>query len=308
MTVFPPLALRWAGDAAWLGMDASARGFHTQLLLMAAQRQPLGTLPDQDSQWRRWLGLPELTLAQATGEAKRHLQPVSAGLALAAQAPGTPWQPQQGDLIEQLWTTRWKPMLMEAWQRVDARLVATYPHLAGAEGMLFCPTALALAQMSAGPTMADATAQVATTKGSGRVAAKRAATPRKKKAAADLADPLLAQLLTMTPDTSLLSDSDHVLKCFQVVPLPEQRQTLWELGARLLATTPEEGRTVRAFLGRLIREYGEKAVAQAVGELSVKAVLPADPKSYLLGALKQQAKGGNARQVEAMERRSMVAL
>lgn len=304
MTVFPPLALRWAGDAAWLGMDASARGFHTQLLLMAAQRQPLGTLPDQDAQWRRWLGLPEMTRLQAVGEARLHTGPLSEGLALAAQAPGAPWQAQSGDLIEQLWTTRWKPMLMEAWQRVDAALIRAYPHLAGAEGLLFCSTAFDLARLANASTPA---APSRTTRGEAPAGVKRV-TARKKKSAPAHDDPLLAQLLTMTPDTSLLSDSDHVLKCFQVTPLPEQRQTLWELGIQLLSSTPAEARTVRAFLGRLIREHGEQAVAKAVGELSVKSIRPADPKSYLLGVLKQEAKGGSARQVEAMERRSVVAL
>lgn len=290
-------------------MDASARGFHTQLLLIAAQRRPAGTLPTDEAQWRRWVGLPESGAKENEGEdpvaalMQQSLGPHS--LALALQAPSGQWRSHQGRWLDYVWLSRWKPMLMEAWAVVDAELVAEYPHLRGAEGQYFCPMAMALGQVApALPTRDVAAAGQAPESPSPPV--KKTRTSRKKSTVPS--DPLLVQLLALSPDIGPLNDPRHVLKCFQTVPLPEQRQTLWDLAVRVLAQSPEEARQVRSYLGKLITQYGEQSVAKAVGEVSVKAIAPADAKAYLMGVLRTEAAGGNAKVQEALERRGQVAL
>lgn len=288
-------------------MDASARGFHTQLLLIAAQRRPAGTLPTDEAQWRRWVGLPESdgeeneTEGSVMALMQQSLGPPS--LALALQAPSGQWRSHQGRWLEHLWHSRWKPMLMEAWAVVDAELVAEHPHLRGAEGQYFCPLALALGQVAL-PSREVVTGTQAPVIPSAPV--KKARASRKKTTAPS--DPLLAQLLALSPDIGPLHDTRHVLKCFQTVPLPEQRQTLWDLAVRVLAQSPEEARQVRSYLGKLITQYGEQSVAKAVGEVSVKAIAPADAKAYLMGVLRTEAAGGNAKVQEALDRRGQVAL
>lgn len=318
-----PLVSRWAGDAAWLGMDASARGFHTQLLLIAAQRQPVGSLPDDDEQWRRWLGLPEAEVERepkimgadeaAAGLMGRSLRKgremgVPDSLVLALHPRAQHWRDNQGQWMEHLWNTRWKPMLMEAWKPINSQVVSKYPHLKGALGLRFCPMALALSELAGLP--ADQAAMetlVGRPHQADSISAGPPSAPKKAKKREGV-DPLLAQLLALTPDIGPLHDTDHVLKCFRAVPLPEQRQTLWDLGVRVLATSPQEAKSARSFLSGLIRKYGEQAVAKAVGDVAVKAIAPADAKAYMVGVLRQEASGGNVRVQEALERRGRVAL
>lgn len=303
-------------------MDASARGFHTQLLLIAAQRQPMGTLPDEDAQWRRWVGLPDADDGMGEGEPdaaaaglmgqslrKGREMGVPDSLVLALHPQARHWRSNQGQWLDHLWTSRWKPMLLEAWTVIDASTVADYPHLKGQIGQRFCPMALALGELAhlpVGLAAVEALAHPTPNKPTERAPKpKRATRARKSK---EPADPLLLQLLSLAPDTGPLQDNVHVLKCFRAVPLPEQRQTLWDLGVRVLAPTPEEAKGARSFLSGLIRQYGEQAVAKAVGEVAVKAIAPVEAKAYLVGVLRQEAAGGNIKVQEALERRGRVAL
>lgn len=271
-------------------MDASARGFHTQLLLIAAQQRPLGTLPDDDAQWRRWLGLPEAALRRFQ---RRAMDPASVLGAHGAQgeAGADQW-------LDQLWTTRWRPMLEDAWRVVDAELVTAHPHLKGAEGQRFCAVAMLLGQSTEMPTTVPAASTTV-------AAPKRAAARKPRKGRT--ADAWLDQILSLTPNTAPLHDMAHVQQCWKAVPMPEQRQALWDLGLQVLAASPAEHASVRSYLSRLIREFGEQSVAKAVGLLAVKPVPPADPKSYLRGVLRQETHG-SPREQQALEARGRVAL
>jgi hypothetical protein len=299
-----PLVSRWAGDAAWLGMDASARGFHTQLLLIAAQRQPVGTLPDDDTQWRRWLGLPEAVMdenpetlsadgavAELMGQSLRQglEMGVSESLVLALHPQAKHWRHHQGLWMEHLWNERWKLMLLEAWPLIDAHTIAAHPHLKGMNGHRFCAMAMDLSQLPGLPVNTAAMEVLTGHPKMDAAAIKRPAARRGKRSVA--ADPLLMQLLSLSPDIGPLQDTDHVISCFRAVPLPEQRQTLWDLGVRVLTQSPEEAKGARAYLSSLIQKYGEQAVAKAVGEVAVKAIPPADAKAYLMGVLRQELAG-----------------
>ncbi len=71
----------------------------------------------------------------------------------------------------------------------------------------------------------------------------------------------------------------------------EERQTIWTIGVQLVKKQGDSEAKTRGFLARLIKDYGDKAVAHAVAQLSLKQVSPAEVHSYLIGILKKQQDG-----------------
>lgn len=67
----------------------------------------------------------------------------------------------------------------------------------------------------------------------------------------------------------------------------EEKASIWTLGVKLLATQEPDEKKIRGFLARQITQYGEKAVAQAIAQLSINSSNPADIFSYLVGTIKK---------------------
>lgn len=304
-------------------MDPASRGFHAHLVLVAARARVPGVLPDDDARWRKWLGLPASYGAHAPGAPKKTqrkplpetlvagLQALLAGdeRGLAALRSGeTSWH-------EYLWQEWWKPQVLTAWQRVDAQAVAEYPHLAGTEGQWWCPTAVAMALTQNPPAAAktDAAHRVASP-----LPAKPGRSPRAKKSEAPAAAPALSLQaawgepvddlwLVLTQDTRAWRSPEAVLAAWRVPVPSEQRQGLWDLGVACLTPSSRSPAEARSFLGRLIKQFGEKAVGEAVAELGRRAVAPADARSFLQGLLTRTTEGSAAEQ-RARSARATVAL
>lgn len=68
----------------------------------------------------------------------------------------------------------------------------------------------------------------------------------------------------------------------------EEKSTIWKIGVSLVKNQGDSDAKARGFIARLIKEYGEKTVATAIAQLSIKSVPPADTHSYLVGILKKQ--------------------
>lgn len=88
----------------------------------------------------------------------------------------------------------------------------------------------------------------------------------------------LENLLKAKPTATILHEKSNA----------EERGTIWTIGVQLVRQQGETDAKARGFLARLIKEYGDKAVAGAVAQLSLKQVSPADIHSYLVGMLKKQ--------------------
>lgn len=70
----------------------------------------------------------------------------------------------------------------------------------------------------------------------------------------------------------------------------EEKNTIWTLGVGLVKQQNESETKARGFLARLIKDYGEKHVAQAIAEISLKQIKPAEIHSFLIGVLKNKLK------------------
>lgn len=84
--------------------------------------------------------------------------------------------------------------------------------------------------------------------------------------------------------TSLLKDNAS----FRQPASTEERGNIWSMGVNLLKHEGFSEDKVRSYLGKLIQEHGEKVVAEAVAALSLKAISPADAKSYIAGILRSE--------------------
>lgn len=70
----------------------------------------------------------------------------------------------------------------------------------------------------------------------------------------------------------------------------EEKSTIWTIGIQLLQKNGESEAKARSFLAKLVKEYGEKSVAQSIANLSIQNKTPIEIHSYLIGILKKQQK------------------
>lgn len=68
------------------------------------------------------------------------------------------------------------------------------------------------------------------------------------------------------------------------------KSTIWTLGVGLVKQQDESDAKARSFLAGLIKQYGEKHVAQAIAEISLKKINPVEIHSFLIGVLKNKLK------------------
>lgn len=68
----------------------------------------------------------------------------------------------------------------------------------------------------------------------------------------------------------------------------KEQQTIWSFGVKLLMHEGCNEKVARSFLGKQISLYGDKNVASALGEMSIKKIEPAQAQSYLSGILRKQ--------------------
>ncbi len=301
--VLANLTARLAGDATWLEMDPSARGFHAQLLLVSAQKRPQWTIPDNGAWVRRIIGLPAIPkpamatdiddsvrklLRNSLGFGRSKGVPESLVIGLAEKLPAAcdGW-------LEWLWNERWWPMLTNAWPLVDGGAIRRFPALDKVVGRRYCEMAM-IAQEE---TRSDESAL-----------AKPGRRKRTVKVGTAPTDELSAGEGSLQAcDTSALRDIDYVARCFDAMAEPEQRETMWQMGTTLLSGCGMDKAQARAFLGGLIKKHGESEVAKAVATLSVRPTASADPRAFIKGVLARQQHGSQAAQA-ARKARADVAL
>ena len=72
----------------------------------------------------------------------------------------------------------------------------------------------------------------------------------------------------------------------------EEKSSIWTFGIQLLASQEQDEKKIRGFLARQIKQYGDKAVAQAIAQISINSAKPADIFSYLVGTIKKIKEDG----------------
>ena len=87
--------------------------------------------------------------------------------------------------------------------------------------------------------------------------------------------------------TASSSSSSNSAKAGAAAPgSAKAANVIWDVGVSLLVGAGVTERSARSFLGGLIKEFGEEAVADAVAKASLKR--PADPRQFLVGLLREK--------------------
>lgn len=89
-------------------------------------------------------------------------------------------------------------------------------------------------------------------------------------------------------DLKILLDSKPTTTILHEEASKEEKSTIWHLGVSLVKQQGDSDGKARGFLAKLIKEYGDKCVAEAIAQLSLKKISPAETHSYLIGILKKQ--------------------
>ena len=308
------IAPYWLSDPAWLAMDATSRGMHAQLLLVAARRKPAGSLPDDDVQIRRWLGLPTKKAATSPAQTKKawdkllphEISTLLAGVLSNSQSIHSGEDP---DLLTLwLWENHWKPVVMGAWQRIDEDLIEQFPHLAKQEGGWYQPIAHSLADASA-----FAAPTVQPTAGTTKAVRKKSSktTSLHWDAQLDVSGQAANQGLEQGGfNLDMLMDQAQVLARWRPEMGEASRKSMWDVGVDCLAgvgASDVEKAKARGILGKHIKQYGEETVAKAVGSMAMRSIPPADAVAFLQGMLRQETEGSTAERA-AREKRANLCL
>lgn len=89
-------------------------------------------------------------------------------------------------------------------------------------------------------------------------------------------------------DLKILLDSKPTTTILHENATQEEKSTIWTLGVQLVKRQGDSEAKARGFIAKLIKEYGDKPVAEAIAQLSLKSIPPAEIHSYLVGILKKQ--------------------
>ena len=88
----------------------------------------------------------------------------------------------------------------------------------------------------------------------------------------------LENILKLNPKITILNEK----------PTDEEKSSIWTLGISILQQQGLPEGKARSFMAKLVKTYGDKPVASAIAQLSLKAVKPIEIQSYLIGILKKQ--------------------
>lgn len=97
------------------------------------------------------------------------------------------------------------------------------------------------------------------------------------------------------PEGFRLSELLRESSLFREEASSSERSTIWSVGVDLIRHDGFEESKARALLGKIIHAYGEKTVAEAIAQLALRRLPPADAKSYLMGMLKSEKSRGKRR-------------
>ena len=88
-----------------------------------------------------------------------------------------------------------------------------------------------------------------------------------------------------------LKDNQTILYSKPIEATKEEKSSIWTLGVQFLSSQESDEKKIRGFLARQIKQFGDKAVAQAIAQISISSIKPADVFSYLVGAIQKQHDG-----------------
>lgn len=249
-------------------MSWETRGMALELMALPGTENFLGTLPSEDDLWRNALNIPSQRSIQS---------------ALKKSVNGRGLREQNE--LDIAWNDVWKPELLRWFQVITVEFADQNPIYKNCVGRYWHPLLDIHNTQHTSDEKKTGKNSAKTRSKSHEEIAQKVSTTRvnKGKKVQTLGDPAW--------DYPAIRYSPNTFKsCWEEPLTHEARANLWDSALRVLAPG---GDTVsaRQFIGKLIKEFGEKNTAAAVAQLVVRAVPPADPKSFLRKQLKNLTEG-----------------
>lgn len=323
----------WSSANEWKTMDSTAKGFFSQLVLIASQNKPIGSISSDEKIWRKWLGLPAITFddndydsfipsSSVEEELKKYFDKnknanISSGMLIALESI---WDKEEiifssikkvrmeyDSWINYLWDTRWKPMLLAAMCKIDVNLIDQFPELNEKIGDYFIPIAYGLSNVNKIVEKSLSETVKKTTKRR----SKKDSLPNifETEVFQNINENDLSHegLLWLNHNNEPLQDIGKILKLWLKPISTEKRKTMWDLGISLLSEGASDKAKAHGLINKLIKQYGEEKVSRAILDLSRKPIPAYEAYGYLIAIIKTYNEGSEAEQ-KARAKRSQVSL
>lgn len=279
------ISSQWQSNPAWQSMDMTAKGFHTQLVLIACENK--GKIPYDDHLWRQWLHIPQAEQGQT---------PISQGFPavlipwIKEGAPGRLEALGGAEMLtEYYWSNRWLPMILSAWYEIEP-------------GLLTCEQVQLLLKQSYLETEEKEDSPTSTKKTKNIIKKEPQVKKTKNKQKIqiqsyrieDLVSPVYgvqkhAKPFLIPLNLKILSSEDVLAKWHNPIKRKE-RLDLWSMGEQLLNSAGSNSQSNRSFIASMIKQFGENQVLVALNNMAKRNTIPADPRALLRGILMKQNK------------------
>ena len=257
-------------------MSWEARGMAIDLMALGNFEEHMGTLPVEDDLWRTTLGIPTQRV-------------INAALKKTVQGRGM----REQNELDIVWKDVWKVELLRWFVLIDDEFLIKRPQYFSCKGRYWHPLLDDINVQQPAPHKKSK--KIAS--GDGQDISKPKKSGVKKKAG--------AKVLDSEWDFPVIRYTERALKsCWDIPMTSDTRSSLWSNALSILAIPgdPASEASGRQFLGKLIKDFGEKNVATAVAQLMVRAVKPADPKAFLRKQMQHAEEGSPAVQKARAQR------
>lgn len=279
------ISSQWQSNPAWQSMDMTAKGFHTQLVLIACENK--GKIPYDEHLWRQWLHIPQAEQGQT---------PISQGFPsvlipwIKDGAPGRLEALGGAEMLtEYYWNTRWLPMILSAWYEIEP-------------GLLTCEQVQLLLKQSYLEIEEQEHKNSTTPIKKIKDTVKKQPRIKKSKNKQTIQTYRIEELVSsvygiqkhakpflMPLNLKMLSDEDVLAKWHNPIKRKE-RLDLWSMGEQLLNSAGSNSQSNRSFIASMIKQFGENQVLVALNNMAKRNTTPADPRALLRGILTKQNK------------------
>ena len=255
-------------------MSWETRGMALELMALPGTEDFLGTLPSEDDLWRNALNIPSQRSIQSA------LKKTVNGRGLREQ-----------NELDIAWNDVWKPELLRWFKVITPDFTQDHPKYKDCMGRYWHP----LLDIQVVETHVENQPTAKQSKRGNKTEIKTSEEMLQKVAKTRVNKGKRVQALGDPHwDYPVIRYSPNTFKsCWEEPLTREARANLWDSALTVLAPGGDTA-SARQFIGKLIKEFGEKNTAAAIAQLVVRAVPPADPKSFLRKQLKNLTEGSEA--------------
>lgn len=307
----------WYSNKNWESLDATAKGFFTQLVLLASQTRPYGHFSSDEKKLKRLFGLPSRVFMDndydeykegkndLTKTLKKYFDEkqdrfnLSIGMieSLAFSLGDLDFTLTEMDLMRNydlwlnlLWEKKWKPSLLDDLVLViDAELTTIFPELSDKMGDYFIPIAyhLGMSQNNKSVSNQEKTRE------------KPKQTKKKEKVLTVVksgnayfnvaSEDEIKEDLLMLDDLNYINifNFKNVLKSLLTPLTDKEKETIWDLGIKLISSSDKESDLIkgRKLMARAMKEFGKEMTVSAITKMSLIKEKQLNPQAYFFKLL-----------------------